>query len=75
MITTIDKDGLLLVKAETDIESYALNKWVKDNIHECTGDINKESIGFDWSCVPLYKKVGHYKIEYIDSETVKLIEV
>ena len=48
--------GILHIKAETEIEAYALSRWVKDNIHECTGEINKESIGFDWSLIKLIEK-------------------
>jgi len=75
MKATIDKEGILHIKTETELESYALNRWVKDNIHECSGEINKDSMGFDWSYTVLYKNAGHYKIEYIDSDTVKLIEL
>ena len=31
MKVELDKDGLLSIKAETELESYALSKWVKDN--------------------------------------------
>jgi hypothetical protein len=31
MKTSINKDGILTIKSENEIESYALNKWLKDN--------------------------------------------
>ena len=33
MIVKIDKDGLLIVQAETPLESYALKCWNKDTPH------------------------------------------
>jgi len=31
MIIEIDKDGMLGIKAETQLECYALSKWLEDN--------------------------------------------
>ena len=31
MKATIKKDGYLVIKAETELESYALGKWFDDN--------------------------------------------
>jgi len=31
MKTSINKDGILTIKSENEIESYALNKWLEDN--------------------------------------------
>ena len=41
MKVELDKDGLLSIKAETELESYALGKWVKDNP-------NNEKILLQW---------------------------
>lgn len=41
MKVELDKDGLLIIKAETELESYALGKWVKDNP-------NNEKISLEW---------------------------
>lgn len=32
MITKIDQDGYMSIKAETHLEAYALRKWSEDNI-------------------------------------------
>jgi hypothetical protein len=31
MKTEINKDGLMTIKAETELEAYALKKWTKEN--------------------------------------------
>ena len=31
MTVELNKDGLLKIKAETELESYALRKWLEDN--------------------------------------------
>ncbi len=35
MVVTIDRDGCLVVKSETDLEAYALTKWAAENF--CPG--------------------------------------
>ncbi|MBW1853095.1 MAG: hypothetical protein JRJ00_00180 [Deltaproteobacteria bacterium] len=37
MTATINKDGVLIVKAETGLESYALMLWGQENNIECKG--------------------------------------
>jgi hypothetical protein len=31
MTATIDKDGILMIEAETELEAYALSKWADEN--------------------------------------------
>ena len=37
MKATIKKDGYLVIKAETELESYALGKWFDDNFNRALG--------------------------------------
>jgi hypothetical protein len=44
MKTEIDADGLLTIYAETDLERYALRKWVEENIKGCDLNLGKIQI-------------------------------
>lgn len=37
MKTTIDKEGVLTITPENELEEYALNKWAVDNISHMDG--------------------------------------
>lgn len=41
MKVELNKEGLITIKAETELESYALSKWSKDNP-------NNEKISLNW---------------------------
>ena len=49
MKAEINKDGLLSIIAETEMESYALGRWHGDNWNE-----EEKNILFDWSLEPIY---------------------
>ena len=48
MVTTIDKNGTLIIKAESGLEAYALTQWCEDN----TINPNDADISFDYTMAP-----------------------
>lgn len=42
MKVELNKEGLITIKSETELESYALSKWSKDNP-------NNERIALNWT--------------------------
>ena len=48
MKAKITKLGELEISVESELEAYALGQWVDKNVHQCTGEIKKENISFDW---------------------------
>lgn len=45
MDATIDECGILIIQAETPLESYALNNWAKNNFSDrCSDAISTENI-------------------------------
>ena len=52
MKVEINKDGMLRISAGTELEAYALDKWLKDNYDGCQGFIKGDNIFFDWSLKP-----------------------
>ena len=67
MKAEISKDGTLLVKAENDLESFALNKWYEENIDGCTLKFKSDSprcfyIDSDYPRITLFHRIW-FKIQ------------
>ena len=43
MKATINREGALIISSESGLESYALDKWMKDNWDNCNGTLKPNS--------------------------------
>ena len=52
MKAEINENGILIIKVESEIESYALQKWWQENVNGCTGTLKDD--------IKLYKIMDVY---------------
>lgn len=43
MKAKLDKEGTLIIRATTHLESYALDTWIQNRINGCTGNFKEGS--------------------------------
>ena len=63
MKATLQSNGIMVIESESDVESYALNKWVNEE-----GDL-KTRMKFDWSHTDVHPTEEDAELEAILMES------
>ena len=63
MKANIRRPGILIISAENEIESYALDKWMHDNWDNCNGTLKKENN-------KMFEIELNYNCEYINPKRI-----
>ena len=56
-------NGILELYPQSNTEDYALGKWYKDNVHQCTRVVNGEYISFNSMNHPMAKWYNRLKFK------------
>ncbi len=70
MEATINREGVLIIKADSGLESYALEKWISDN-YEMGDKIKSQHIVIDTSIANQNKTIELKDIDKMTDEEVR----
>jgi hypothetical protein len=57
MKAEINENGTLIISSETNLESYAIQKWIDENFEACSKNMKRDNILFNAQSVKEAKKI------------------